>query len=517
MKQLARLLIVLGLFGVAVASAQQTTQPDAPRPQGPTPELTRHFEKALSGKAGPAGEEWTFGVIADPHIYMYNWADGQLAGNLRGWVAAKADFGVAVGDLGTGKSLQPDGDGQTRQMDKFARTIQAVAGCPPVVVSMGNHEMDGDGKKAWLDALYPGVVGPIEGNGNDRSFFYSFDHRGCHFVCLDANRTSPDRKRKSYFGTIPEDELAWLEKDLDANKGKLTFVFLHEPIEQVHYDTPYYLLKNRARLIDILRRRPDVKWIFHGHLHYADHVRAWGLNVVHCGSWIVRVKGQTARLARMAPGGKLAAPSKPAYDLGAELAGRAARQGDRRVYYIAEDKLESAGRTCKLNKHVALVPAEKGVKPTRGETMMKINLKLGERGRNSFTHLTRYLSTWDVLPIVKGMTFSYDVRCVDSVYDNIALELRIAMPSGRPRPPLKDAAGIPMQNLGPYHSPSLKGKADDAWYHREVDLSALAGGHIDMITLCTTRPNGAPYPAGELNVYVDNIKFTWPPEKEQQR
>jgi hypothetical protein len=70
-----------------------------------------------------------------------------------------------------------------------------------------------------------------------------------------------------------------------------------------------------------------------------------------------------------------------------------------------------------------------------------------------------------------------------------------------------------MQNVHPYHSPSLAGKADKGWYHREADLSELAGGWIDMITLCTTRPNGAPYPAGELNMYVDNIKLTWPAER----
>ncbi len=491
------------------ASAAAEPQGDAPA-AGPTVALTNHVERALAAGAEDTVEEWTFGVIADPHIYMYEWGDGQLAGSLRQWVAAKARFGVVVGDLGTGKSLQPDGEKMTRQMDKFARTIQAVQGCPPVVLSMGNHEMDGDGKRAWLDALYPGVVKGVAGDGNDRSFYYSFNYRGCHFVCLDANRRSRDKKKqRGHFGELPDDELAWLERDLDAHKGKLTFVFLHEPIEQVHYDTPYYLLQNRARLIDVLKRHPDVRWIFHGHLHYADHVKAWGLNIVHCGSHIVRVKGQTARLARVTPKGLAPYPKKP-YDLDAELAKRRRRESGRMVYRIAEEQLERAGRTCSLSKHVRLVPAEGGVKPTRGPTMMKIHLKLGARGKNSFTHLTRYLSTWDVIPIVEGMTFSYDVRCVDSVYDNIALELRIVMPPGRKRPPLSDRSGIRMENVHAYHSPSLQGKADEAWYRREVDLSDLAGGWIDMITLHTTRPNGAPYPAGELRMYVDDIKFTWP-------
>jgi hypothetical protein len=488
---LALLLALVAVPAMGAASAPET---------GPATPLARHIKNQLPEPEKP-GESWCFGVIADPHIYLYKWNDRKLAGSLRSWKKAGAKFGVVVGDLGTGKSLRPDGDGETRQMDKFARTIASVEGCPPVVLSMGNHELDGDGKKAWLDALYPDVIKGVEGNGNHRFFYYSFDYRGCHFVCLDANHI-PRGGRRAALGVIPEHEFQWLEKDLEAHRGKLTFVFLHEPVEQIHYDTPYYLLKNRARLIGILRRFPDVRWVFHGHLHYADWVKAWGLNILHCGGWIVRVEGRRATVVTK---------RKP-FDLGAVLAGRVSEEAGQCVYRIAEDRLEPAGRNCSLKKHVSLVGAEKGVTPTRGKTMLRIQKTLGARGRQSFTHLRRYLLTWDVLPIVEGMTFSYDVRCVDSVYDNIALQLRITMPAGQKRPKLKDQTGLPMENVHQYHSPSLKGRADQAWLHREVDLSELAGGWIDMVTLCGTRPNGAPYPEGELRVYIDNIRFTWPAE-----
>ena len=337
-----RLLMLAAGLAVAGGTFAWAQQPTASAPaRGPTLALGRHFEKILAGDAGDAQQEWCFGVIADPHIYMYNWSDGHLANCLRRWAAAKAKFGVAVGDLGTGESLRPDGDGQTRQMDKFAQTIASVKDCPPVMVSVGNHELDGDGKRAWLDALYPGVVKGVTGDGNDRHFYYSFDYRGCHFVSLDANRIIPGKVRKVELGVLPEEEFAWLEQDLTANKGKLTFVFLHEPIEQVHYDTPYYLLKNRGRLIALLKRFPDVKWIFHGHLHYDDHVRAWGLNIVHVGmgDLTVRVRGQQAELCRIANKGLVANPKKT-YDLGAELAGRRVTENGAVVYRIAADTLE---------------------------------------------------------------------------------------------------------------------------------------------------------------------------------
>ena len=509
-----RLLLVIA-FGLTTCGAVLGDAPASSQPSGgPTLELADHVEKALANRPADTNEQWWFGVVADPHIYMYNWNDGSLANCLRGWAAGKADFGVVVGDLGTGKSLRPDGDKQVRQMDKFAQTIASVPDCPPVVLSMGNHELDGDGKMAWLEALYPALVKGVTGNGNDRFFYYSFNHRGCHFVCLDANRTGGSGGHQ--LGLLPEEEFAWLTKDLEANKGKLTFVFLHEPVEQVHYDTPYYLLKNRGRLIALLQRFPDVKWIFHGHLHYDDHVQAWGLNVVHAsmGNLAIRVRGQSAERCRITSKGLT--PAKGPLDLGKELAARRIREKGQIVYRLAEDKLERPGRNCSLTKHARLVGAENGVEPTRGATMLKISKKLGERDKRSFTHLHRYLSTVDVLPIRKGMKFSYDVRCEDSVYDNVALQLRIAMPAGRKRMRLIDQNGISMDNIHQYHSPSLKGKADGQWYHRECDLSALAGGWIDMITLQATRPNNAPYPAGELNIYLDDIRFTWPEPADEQ-
>jgi hypothetical protein len=206
---------------------------------GETAELGRHCEEALAKAAAPADKEWCFGVVADPHIYMYAWSDLGLARCLRGWSAAKARFGMVVGDLGTGENLQADGPAapgsqpiRTKQTDKFAKTISSATDCPPVFLSMGNHEMDGDGKRSWLEAMFPGSTPRIEGNGNDRYFYYSFNYRGCHFVCLDANRTVD---KKQQLGMLPEEELTWLEQDLAANRGKLTFVFLHEPIEQHGY------------------------------------------------------------------------------------------------------------------------------------------------------------------------------------------------------------------------------------------------------------------------------------------
>ncbi|KKK86336.1 hypothetical protein LCGC14_2764270, partial [marine sediment metagenome] len=62
-----------------------------------------------------------------------------------------------------------------------------------------------------------------------------------------------------------------------------------------------------------------------------------------------------------------------------------------------------------------------------------------------------------------------------------------------------------------------KGKANGRWYSRKCDLSALAGGWIDRITLVTRGPKPKADGPGVLNLYVDNIRFTLPPSSKARR
>ncbi|HUW82233.1 MAG TPA: fibronectin type III domain-containing protein, partial [Phycisphaerae bacterium] len=478
-------------------------------PGGETIELTQYMELQLDDGTDP-NATFYFGVASDPHIYLYGWNDAQLQAVLEDWVAVGAAFGVITGDLGTGDNAQPDGAGTTNQTDKFAQTIAAVANCPPVAIAMGNHETDGDGKKSWLDAIYPGVVSGVTGDGNEQVFYYSFDYHNCHFICLDA--TVKVGGTFPYDGELPEAELDWLEQDLALNVGEPTFIFVHQPSEQINYDTPFYLLKNRGRVIALMEQYPDAQWIFHGHLHYRDQVNSWGLNIVHCNmnTVVVGVDNGVASLYEVDVNDNLV-PVSSWYDLDAIYNARLNLEGSDYVYRIAEDALESAGREDTLGAETSLIIGpDGGVSPVYGGNMVKVLTTLTARDTNSFTNLYRHLST-DVIQIQGGMVFSYDVQFDPaSVYDNFALELQLNTPNGEPRPVLYDQNSVLMDRVGTYESPELGGLADGVWYHRTVDLSSLAGGAVVGINLYAIRPNGAPYPAGDLKFYIDNIAFTYP-------
>jgi len=133
---------------------------------------------------------------------------------------------------------------------------------------MGNHELDGVGKRSWIDTVYPHTVA-AEGwdaaasNGNlDRLYYSSNVGTHWHVICLDANAKPPGGR--AVLGMLGSRQVEWLRKNLAANASRSVLVFVHEPIEQVGYDTPYYLLHDRAQLIEALAGRPRLGSILTG-------------------------------------------------------------------------------------------------------------------------------------------------------------------------------------------------------------------------------------------------------------
>ena len=103
-----------------------------------------YVEKILPPGDKAAGETWSFAVAADKHVQYYDRTHNEkFAQLLNSWVKAKVDFAVIVGDLGGPGHHEP-----------FGRQIARTANCPPILVAMGNHEMDRQGKKSWLNAVY---------------------------------------------------------------------------------------------------------------------------------------------------------------------------------------------------------------------------------------------------------------------------------------------------------------------------------------------------------------------------
>jgi hypothetical protein len=154
-----------------------------------------------------------------------------------------------------------------REYDAFLAV--AKLGGVPLFNVPGNHEIhEGQdpsrcaaGAKLCLaetcsQTMYEERFGPLYG---------SYDFAGLHLIALDTDIPSQQN-------TITGDQLAWLEKDLEANKdARAIFLFSHsEFFSSPLIDTPdgnsHPAIQNQTELHEMFRRYP-VKAVFSGHEH----------------------------------------------------------------------------------------------------------------------------------------------------------------------------------------------------------------------------------------------------------
>ena len=489
--------------------------------------ITRHIEEVLGQRSIDPGE-FSFAVLSDVHIWerKTKWTDQVFRDLLQRCTDAGAAFIFVAGDFGTQQTEAPRGAGVAGLGAVVMETIGSVSNCPPVFFGIGNHELDGAGKRHWLEAIYPNVVTGLEGSGNDRFIYFSFNVGACHFVSLDSHGTVPGmepmriKTGNSHFARIPDEQFAWLEQDLEAHRGELTFVFMHEPSEQVEHQRPWHMLQTRGRLIGTLQRFPHVRWLFHGHTHHYSQVEGYGLKICHMdfqSGYLVRIRDGAAALHDL--NDELTRPTF--LDLAAHQQSRWLERAGRRVFQVAPDGPEvelSLFAQTEMMKEDGLVKSPDGGSMLRVESPVAVP---GEEGPDR----VGFLATDFILDIKPGTTFSYKIYFdPESAHDHFALSPLINTCDESPFPLLRDQNGVlidteperllereyhlMVQSNGNFRAPTLEGRANGRWYERVCDLSSLAGGWVVGVVASATPPPENSYAEGVLRFYLSSIEIS---------
>jgi 3',5'-cyclic AMP phosphodiesterase CpdA len=117
----------------------------------------------------------------------------------------------------------------------------------PYYVTRGNHDRVEDNPEDYFLKVF-----------DLEKSWYSFDHEGFHFICLDDNRLSD-----GWHG-FPEEEWKWFQNDLREHFMMPTFVFAHRPIGADWVDVNEDI---RSRYLTILSQNEQVVACFNGHSH----------------------------------------------------------------------------------------------------------------------------------------------------------------------------------------------------------------------------------------------------------
>ncbi len=178
------------------------------------------------GKASaePAGEDFSFIFLTDCHEQPE--LDGIHGTDLAMQEARKikSDFAIQGGDhvfdaLGVSK------DRATQLFDLYGKTEQDLG--LKVHHTIGNHDCFGVYTASGVPTtdpeygkkMYAERFGPT---------YYSFGHKGVHFLVLDSIGITPDR---FYEARMDDDQLAWLSKELAAiPAGQPIVVVTHIPL-----------------------------------------------------------------------------------------------------------------------------------------------------------------------------------------------------------------------------------------------------------------------------------------------
>ncbi|WKY45090.1 metallophosphoesterase [Eubacteriaceae bacterium ES2] len=97
--------------------------------------------------------------------------------------------------------------GKPNQYRIFDQMVSQIS--TTLCTTLGNHDIRGDGRET-----YTMLYGPA---------YYSFDYGDNHFIFLDSSRGYAEMQ------AIPDDQYAWLERDLQKAQGKNIYVISHVP------------------------------------------------------------------------------------------------------------------------------------------------------------------------------------------------------------------------------------------------------------------------------------------------
>jgi Icc protein len=246
----------------------------------------------VKSNAEPAGQAKGFSFIffTDTHLQPeLNAAEGTSMA-FRKARAISADFAIGGGDFVFDVSAVPR-DRAVSLYDMYTKAEQDLG--LKIYHTIGNHDVVGTG----ADLISPSdpIYGKRIWSQRFGETYYSFNHKGYHFVVLDSIEYQPDH---SFIGRIDADQMQWLTKDLAAQpKGTPVIVVDHMPLASSvfsydgpeTYKTASAIIVTNAREVISLLDEYNVIAVLQGHTHINEQVVWRGKTFLTsgavCGNW----------------------------------------------------------------------------------------------------------------------------------------------------------------------------------------------------------------------------------------
>ncbi len=207
----------------------------------------------VPGRAGAAEmprSTFSFVQISDSHIGFNKDANKDVAGTLKEAIARinalpePPDFILHTGDLT--HLCEAEEFDTLDQLLKGLKTSQ-------IFYVPGEHDVIGDNGKKYLERF---------GKGTKGRGWYSFDHKGVHFIGL----VNVVDIKENGLGILGNEQLEWLEDDLKGRSSSTPIViFAHIPLWTVYPEWGWGTSES-AQALSYLKRFGSVT-VLNGHIH----------------------------------------------------------------------------------------------------------------------------------------------------------------------------------------------------------------------------------------------------------
>ena len=202
----------------------------------------------------PATPTFSFVQISDSHLGFGRDPNKDVAATLKQTIARvnalpqRPAFVLHTGDLT--HMAEPDEFDAVSEILKEAKTGK-------VFYVPGEHDFDGQSNKEYLNRF---------GQGTGGTGWYSFDFQGVHFVGLVNVASSKSGSDAGGLGVIGQEQLAWLQKDIEGLKDSTPIVvFAHVPLWTV-YEKWGWGTRDAEAALKLLSRFSSLT-VLNGHIH----------------------------------------------------------------------------------------------------------------------------------------------------------------------------------------------------------------------------------------------------------
>ncbi|RZU42644.1 metallophosphoesterase family protein [Edaphobacter modestus] len=237
--------------------------------------------------AAPAAESFSFLFVTDTHIQPELDAAKGTEMAFRKARGIKADFAIQGGDH-VFDSLAVPKERALSLFDLYGKTEQDLG--MKVYHTIGNHDVVGIYPKSGVAPTDP-LYGKKLFEDRFGKVYYSFDHKGHHFMVLDSIGVTSDR---AYEGRIDAEQIQWISRDLAAlPKGTPVIVSVHIPLVSAFSsyvplptqpEAHHGLTIANANEVLPLFEGHNVLGVLQGHTHINERVEWHGIPYITSGA-----------------------------------------------------------------------------------------------------------------------------------------------------------------------------------------------------------------------------------------